>query len=120
MHFVFRDPCHLLHVPERAFNVTCASGLVPVRGHIEHRCDQGSQLAEDSETTMRPFGKVYGYLRTKQPFDESVEFLTPDQRQSGEALTGGGEKLQETPDGGIAGTGDRRRHGEATTPMARC
>ena len=40
---------------------------------------------------MRPFGKVYGYLRTKQPFDESVEFLTPDQRQSGEALTGGGD-----------------------------
>jgi hypothetical protein len=33
---------------------------------------------------------------------------------------GGDEEFEEAADGGVAGTGDRRRHGEATTPMARC
>jgi hypothetical protein len=33
---------------------------------------------------------------------------------------GGGEEFQEAPHRGIAGAGDRRRHGEAATSMARC
>ena len=90
MHFVFCDPGHLPHLPERAFNVTDACGLVRVRCHIEHPCDQGSQLAEDPETTMGPLGKVDGFLRTKQPFNETVKLLTPDQCQSGETLSRGG------------------------------
>jgi hypothetical protein len=32
VHFVFRDPCHLLHVPERAFNVTGACRSTRRRG----------------------------------------------------------------------------------------
>lgn len=64
MHFVFGDPGHLLHLPERAFNVTDACRRVRVRRHIEHPCDQGPQLIEDPETTMDPLGKVYGFLHT--------------------------------------------------------
>lgn len=82
MHFVFGDPGHLPHLPERAFNVTDACGLVRVRCHIEHPCDQGSQLAEDPETTMGPLGKVDGFLRTKQPFARVA-------RPSREAATSG-------------------------------
>ena len=87
---MFGDPGYLPHLPERAFNVTDTCRLVRVRRHIEHPCDQGSQLAEDPETTMGPFGKVDGFLRTKQPFNETVKCLTPDQCQSGETLSRGG------------------------------
>lgn len=87
MHFVFRDPGHLPHVPECAFNFTYASRLVPVRRHIEHPCDQGSQLAQDPQATMGPLGKVDGFLRTKQPFNKTVKLLTPDQCQRGNTLT---------------------------------
>jgi hypothetical protein len=45
-------------VPKRAFNVTGACRLVLIRGHIAHPCDQGSQLGEDIETTMRPLREV--------------------------------------------------------------
>ena len=91
MHFVLRDPCHLPHVPEYVFNVTDGRRLVPVRGYIEHSCDQGSHLTEGAETTMGPLGKVHSFLSAKQPFDESVELLTSDQRQIGEAFTRGGD-----------------------------
>jgi hypothetical protein len=33
---------------------------------------------------------------------------------------GGGEEFQEAADGGVAGAGDRRRHGQAATPWACC
>src|ERR1035437_7188775 len=81
-HFVLRDPCHLPHVPERAFNITASRRLVPVRGDIEHYCDQRSHLTEGAETTTAPLGKVHSFLRAKQPFDESIELLTADQRAS--------------------------------------
>jgi hypothetical protein len=57
------------------------------RSHIEHCYDQGTHLAEDVKTTMGAFGKVNGFLRAKQSFDETIEFLTTDQRQSGETFT---------------------------------
>jgi len=79
MHFVFRDPGHLPHVLECAFKFTYACRLIPVRRHIEYTCDQGSQLAQDPQATMCPLGKVDGFLRTKQPFNETVKLLTPDQ-----------------------------------------
>ena len=91
MHFVLRYPCHFPHVPEHAFNVTDGRRFVPVRGYIEHSCDQGSHLTEGAETAMGPLGKVHSFLSAKQPFDESVELLTSDQRQIGEAFTRGGD-----------------------------
>jgi hypothetical protein len=33
---------------------------------------------------------------------------------------GGGEEFEEAADGGVAGAGDRRRHGEAAAAVARC
>ena len=56
MHFVFRDLCHFLHVLKRLFNVTGACRLASVQGYIACPCDQGSQLAENVETAMRPVG----------------------------------------------------------------
>ncbi len=90
MHFVFGDPGHLLHLPEHAFNVTHARQLARVRCDIEHPCKQGSQLSEDPKTTMGSLGKVDGFLRTKQPFNKTVKLLAPDQCQSGETLSRGG------------------------------
>ena len=42
-----------------------------------------------SAEAMGPLGKVRSFLSAKQPFDESVELLTSDQRQIGEAFTRG-------------------------------
>jgi hypothetical protein len=43
-----------------------------VRRHIEYPCDQSWQLAKGPETTVGPLGKVDGFLRTKQPFNKTV------------------------------------------------
>ena len=78
VHFVLRDPCDLPHVPERPFNITDSRRLVPVRGNIQHACDQSSHLTEGAETTMGPLWKVHSLRRSKETFDEAIELLTSD------------------------------------------
>lgn len=53
-----------------------ACRLASVQGYIACPCDQGSQLAENVETAMRPLGEVQGFFCAKQPFNKTVEFLT--------------------------------------------